>query len=176
MKVHTLAVVLMLFMLVQLSGPTGTVAQAANSASFETISEWIESGQYDQALAALEHHIDSGTDNAQAYFLKGIAHFQRGELARAEASFTILIDLFPQLPEAYINLAAVQAERRDYENARKILQKAISLNPDSPLAYINLGDLYVLMAEQAYHQANRLDSEDAYAATRAELLQTLNAR
>jgi tetratricopeptide (TPR) repeat protein len=147
----------------------------AQQASFDTIASWIETAQYSRALAALEEHFESGGTEAQTYFLQGVAYFQQAKLAKAEASFTALIEAYPQLPEAYINLAAVHAEQGAYQNAQTVLQQAIQLAPDSALAYISLGDLYVIMAEQAYDQANRIDSKDAYAATRAELLRTLNA-
>ena len=175
MKSPIFILVLSLLLMSQASWLRKAEAQEANLVSFDTVSDWIETGQYTLALEALEQHIKAGNPKAQAYFLQGIAHLQQGSLADAAAAFSNMTKFFPQLPEGFINLAAVYAEQSAYENARQTLLKAIDLAPDLAIAYINLGDLYVLMAEQAYRQANRLDRNNSYSATRAELLQTLNA-
>ncbi|MEZ5591704.1 MAG: tetratricopeptide repeat protein [Gammaproteobacteria bacterium] len=176
MKVLNLFLVFSLFLTVQAGWSAKAGAQENKLPDVDTLAGWIETGQYAQAQNALKQHLNKGTEDARIYFLLGIAQFRQGDLSAAITTLSTMTELFPQLPEAYINLAAVYAEQGTYEQARQTLLKAIAIAPDSALAHINLGDLYVLMAEQAYRQANRLERSNTYSATRAELLQTLNAR
>lgn len=176
MKVLSLFLVFSLFLAVQAGWSVKAEAQESRPPDVGTIAEWIETGQYAQAQNALTQYLSEGAADAQLYFLLGIAQFRQGDLSGAIATFSSMAELFPQLPEAHINLAAVYAEQGSYEHARRTLLQAITIAPDSALAQLNLGDLYVLMAEQAYRQASRLDRSNTYSATRAELLQTLNAR
>ena len=176
MKVLSLFLVFSLFLAVPAGWSTKAAAQESKLPDVDTLADWVETGQYAQAQNALQQYLDEGTADARIYFLLGIAQFRQGDLSGAIDTFLTMTELFPQLPEAYINLAAVYAEQGTYEKARQTLLQAIAIAPDAALAHLNLGDLYVLMAEQAYRRANRLDRDNTYSATRAELLQTLNAR
>ncbi len=129
----------------------------------EVIIEQMETGQYATALEALDARIDADINDVQAHFLKGLVRVEQGEFAEAEAVFLQMIRLFPALPEAYNNLAALYVERGDYASALHTLHEAIehtASDTDMALLRSNLGDLYIAMAIDAYRHAQTIATED----------------
>jgi len=72
-------------------------------------------------------------------FTYGVAFFQRGYLAQAEASFRQVIESKPEEPEAYYNLGTLYLRRGDLANAQRYLEQAVKLRPDHAEAWNNLG-------------------------------------
>jgi Tfp pilus assembly protein PilF/peroxiredoxin len=74
-------------------------------------------------------------------FTYGVAFFQRGYLAQAEASFKQVITAKPDDPEAYYNLGTLYLRRNALHDARQYLEQTVKLRPDYPEAWNNLGML-----------------------------------
>jgi Tfp pilus assembly protein PilF len=72
-------------------------------------------------------------------FTYGVAFFQHGYLAEAEASFRQVIATNPENPEAYYNLGTLYLRRNAFPEARQNLEQAAKFRPDYPEAWNNLG-------------------------------------
>ena len=84
--------------------------------------------------------------------------------------FTRLTEDFPELPEPYNNLAALYAQRKEYDKARTALEMAVRANPDYALAHENLGDVYAKLAARAYERAHQIDAANRRARAKASAL------
>ena len=79
---------------------------------------------------------------AAAYLAQGDADFDRGDCARAIATYSQAIALDPQYAEAYNNRAYTYMMQENYARALPDLDRAIQLRPTYVHALLNRGDLY----------------------------------
>jgi Zn-dependent membrane protease YugP/Tfp pilus assembly protein PilF len=70
---------------------------------------WFLKGEHDRALADLDESIQLEARDAVTYNNRGAALMKRGEYARAAADLRQAVRLNPELPNAYKNLAWLQA-------------------------------------------------------------------
>lgn len=89
-----------------------------------------------QAVPDLKQHVDAGLKAKRS-----------GDMDTAIREFKRVVELAPKLPAAYVNLAAVYSEKKDYGNAIPPLRKALELDPDLPGAHGMLG---VALLAQGY--------------------------
>jgi tetratricopeptide (TPR) repeat protein len=75
----------------------------------------------------------------QVSFAKGQAALQSGDLATAEKSFRQVLSVDPRSAAAYANLGVIAMRRKDWEQARTLLQKAEHLDPKMAGIRLNLG-------------------------------------
>jgi tetratricopeptide (TPR) repeat protein len=134
------------------------------SASFPAVSDEVSevnrlhrSGQTSQALQRADQFLSAKPDDAPMRFLRGVmlADSQRG--AEATDVFLKLTLDHPELAESHNNLAALHAAAGDYDKARSALEQALRANPNYATAHENLGDVYAMLASQAYSRAAKLD-------------------
>ena len=64
-----------------------------------------------------------------------------------------MIAQYPELPEPYNNLAAIEAGLGNYEEALTLLKDVLRINPNFALARKNLGDVYIAFALESYESA-----------------------
>jgi tetratricopeptide (TPR) repeat protein len=129
--------------------------------------------QYSEALAELDKDVAEQPRNAQARFQRGVALAGLGRADDAIVAFSQMTQDFPELPEPYINLAALYAERGELLRARDNLIMASRVAPENALAQSNLGDVYVRLAAQSYQHALKLNPKNANARARLEALPDL---
>jgi Flp pilus assembly protein TadD len=79
-----------------------------------------------------------------------------GKTDNAIHELQLLIQEFPELPEPYNNLGVLLAAQGHYESAAEALLSAIQARPNYKVALQNLGDLYLVMAQQAHAKAKLL--------------------
>ena len=137
------------------------------------IQRLLAAGDADTALSYLDQRINADINDVQARFLKGLVLMGRGDNANARETFADIARLFPKLPEAFNNLAALYAQDGEYEKARRALSSAIANAPQYPKVHVNLGDLYIKMATNAYQQALELDPDDTVSAAKLDFLKQL---
>lgn len=118
-------------------------------------------GQTAAAIARAEQFLVSKPDDAPTRFLLGVMLADSQRNVEATAVFLKLTLEHPELPESYNNLAALHASAGDYEKARIALEQALRANPNYAIAHENLGDVYAMLASQAYSRAARLDPSNA---------------
>jgi tetratricopeptide (TPR) repeat protein len=105
-----------------------------------------------QAIALDPQHIQART------FLAWIELEVRGDADAAIREYRSVIELRPELPEAYTNLAAAQKRRGALQEAIASLDKALELNGKFGTALNNRGWIY---AEQEKWPQARSDFEEA---------------
>jgi len=147
-------------------------ASAAGRAQ-KRIDDALTKKQYAEALTELDKDVASQPRNAQARFQRGVALAGLGRADDAIVAFSQMTQDFPELPEPYINLAALYAERGELLRARDSLIMANRVAPENALAQFNLGDVYVRLAAQSYQSAIKLNPKNATARARLDALPDL---
>ena len=82
----------------------------------------------DEAVAELDRVI-ALDPRAEAHYALGLTWWQRGDAARATASFEAAIAMEPRYAEAYHKLGVVRAAQRDWAAAHAALQRSLTLRP-----------------------------------------------
>jgi predicted TPR repeat methyltransferase len=85
--------------------------------------------------------MQDNVERARAHFLDGVARFERGELATAEASFQASLGLLPGRASTLLNLAAVQAADGRGVVALATLDQALQAEPGNALAWLKRAQL-----------------------------------
>ncbi len=90
----------------------------------------IDAGEFEQAANLIKQGLDRDIADAEAYFLLGIAHEKRGELAAALEDFRRALYLDPDFSLAYFHLASLFEQNgnskcaiREYRNAGRSFAK-----------------------------------------------------
>jgi tetratricopeptide (TPR) repeat protein len=128
-----------------------------DSSSYDAITRMVSSGQLAQALKETERQLTVRPRDPQLRFLKGVIQSESGDKRGAIASFQKLTEDHPELPEPYNNLAVLYADQRQLDKARATLEAAIRTNPSYATAHENLGDIYAMLASEAYSKALQHD-------------------
>ena len=136
--------------------------------------EWFEKGlklndNSDEEIMCYTEAIRLNPEYAEAYYNRGLARSDKGDLEGAIKDYNQAILLNPNDAEAYYNRGVTGYERGDLEGALKDYNQAIRLNPNDAEAYYNRGlarsdkgDLDGALKD--YNQAIRLKPKyaDAY--------------
>lgn len=154
---HHLAQLLRITTLSALLGMS--LAYAADD--YSDITQLLRAGKAQEALTKVDQRIAANARDPQLRFLRGVAQADAGKQADAIATFTKLIEDYPELPEPYNNLAVLYANQNQLDKARTALEMAIRTNPAYATAHANLGDIYAKLAGQAYSKALQLDATQA---------------
>ncbi|MCO5398089.1 hypothetical protein [Ralstonia soli] len=149
---------------------TPTNQQPPQVARQKRIDDELAKKQYAAALAELDKDVASQPRNAQARFQRAVALAGLGRADDAITAFSQMTQDFPELPEPYINLAALYAERGELLRARDSLIMANRVAPENALAQSNLGDIYVRLAAQSYQSAIKLNPKNTTARARLDAL------
>ncbi|WP_152800288.1 tetratricopeptide repeat protein [Pigmentiphaga sp.] len=129
----------------------------------------LDAGKAGQTLAEIDERLAADKQkspdatNAQLLFLKGRALSQLGRRDEAKAVYRDMTERFPELPEPWNNLAALEAADGQLDQAKVALDMAIRTAPDYAVARENLGDLYIMLAARSYGTATKLNPRDASA-------------
>jgi len=145
-------------------------------AGLRDASQLVKDGQFASAREKLQKLLAERPREPQARFLKGVVETELGRTDEAIGVFSALIEDYPELPEPYNNLAVLQAQKGDYENARTSLEIAIRTAPGWSVARENLGDLYARLAAVEYAQAAKLDHDNKSAPAKLVFIRELFAK
>lgn len=135
----------------------------------------VKDRQFANAHAKLDVLLAQRPREPQARFLKGVVQTEQGQDTAAIATFSALIEDYPELPEPYNNLAVLYAQKGEYEGARIALESAVKAAPDWAVAHENLGDIYVRLGAAEYATAAKLDRANKTAAGKLALARELVA-
>lgn len=123
------------------------------------INSLINSGQYQTALNEIHKvftssgYIESPGEDVQLRFLEARAYAASGQSQQALSSYKNLSSKYPELPEPYNNLAAMQMQLGLLDEAYESLTMATTLRPNYGIAQRNLGVVHLLKAEQSFDKA-----------------------
>jgi tetratricopeptide (TPR) repeat protein len=123
----------------------------------EDIYKLISDKKYPEAVKAIEAELKVNPRNVQLRFIRSRIEIETGNLPAAQATLLEITQQFPEIPEPYNNLAALEAESGRLEEAREYLELALKVQPSFTTAYENLGDVYTRLAARAYGKALSLD-------------------
>ncbi len=108
-----------------------------------TLDEQNDPNAADKALAALDQAEALAPSNSEVQFLYGRVYEIRKDYRRALEYYTRSSRLWPVVPEAYEQLAAVSIQLNERPNAEKYLQKAAVLKAKSPAVFSFYGRFFI---------------------------------
>ncbi len=151
-------------------------ALSASNAAVDEAWSLFEAGEFVQALERLNTYLSDQPNDTDARFLKGVVLANKGDIPEAFEVFEALTRDHPELPEPYNNLAVLYAAEGRYEDARKALEQAINTHPSYATAHENLGDIFAMMAADAYDRALTLNQMNYAAQAKLDLVSQLFSR
>ena len=83
--------------------------------------------------------MDETIEQARAFFLEGVGHYQAGRWLQAERQFAAALSLVPGRPSLLTNLGAVRIKLGRPDEALALLQEAVRLEPENPEALGHCG-------------------------------------
>lgn len=157
-----------------LLAPAG-VAHAALADELSEVTRLHHAGQPAAALERADKYLAGKPKDAQMRFLKSVVLAESGRGAEAATLLQQLAQDYPELAEPHNNLAALHAAAGDYGKARAELEESLRLNPSYATAQENLGDVYAVLASQAYAKALKLEPGNVGLPRKLELVRQLTA-
>lgn len=151
------------------------VCFSANADELQDINKLFKQGDNEHAMERVDAYLANKPKDAQARFLKGLILTEEGKTNDAIRVFSDLTEDYPELPEPYNNLAVLYASQGQYDKARSSLELAIRTHPSYATAHENLGDIYAMMASQAYDRALQLDHANATTKTKLAMIKEIFA-
>jgi tetratricopeptide (TPR) repeat protein len=94
----------------------------------------IGAGRYIDAITACEAALAENPAFAIAYYNKGCAHEQLGELNTASLDYRKALQLEPNIADALARLAGLESRRGQHADARALADRALALNPKHAIA------------------------------------------
>ena len=150
-----------------------SLALPAHADTLQEVGRLMKQGQLTQALDKADQYLSANPKDPQGRFLKGLILTELNRPTDAIVVFTKLTEEFPESPEPYNNLAVIYAQQKQYDKARQSLEMAIRTHPSYATAHENLGDIYAHMASQAYDKALSIDSSNASAQTKLQMIRDM---
>lgn len=153
-------------------------AGAAHAALAEELGEVTRlhhAGQTTAALELADKYLAGKPKDAQMRFLKSVVLADSGRSTESAALLQQLTQDYPELAEPHNNLAALHAAAGEYGRARAELEESLRLNPGYATAQENLGDVYAMLAGQAYAKALKLEPGNSALPHKLELVRQLAA-
>lgn len=123
------------------------------------IEQQIDSRQYYQALSQLDKLPSKDRHNPRYQFYRAQALAGSGQHDKAISQYQSLIKSYPDLPEAYNNLAVIYFQQGKAEQARKVLEKAMQAHAGYAQVYKNLQALNAAQARDAYARALQMPAK-----------------
>jgi tetratricopeptide (TPR) repeat protein len=159
------------------SGETGSRGRAV--AYYHRGQAWLNTGEYDRAIADFDASIRLDPASAWTWNNRGTAWYFKGDRDRAFADFDAAVQRDPEYAIAWHNRGEVRKDKGDFNGAIADYSKAIGLDPsytaayvDRALTYERIGDL--AQAKQDFRialsqPAKYNDGEQAQATARERL-------
>ncbi len=110
-------------------------------------------GELQSALRLSAAAMASNVQDPQARFLHAVVLMELRRDADALQAFTQMSQEYPELPEPFNNLALLHVRAGRLELARQSLETALRNDPGHRAARANLGEVYLMLAVQAWQQA-----------------------
>lgn len=107
---------------------------------------YLATGEYDEAIAALETVVRQAPDNRDAHFLLGQAYNQTGQLSEAAETFARVLELDPESAAAHHNLGVTYYQLEDLESAIDAFEAALDIDPNDADTHYQLGATYLTLA------------------------------
>ena len=110
-------------------------------------------GRHYEAIGACEEALAEDPNFAMAYYNKGLAHEQLGELAPATLAYRTALQVDPNIVDAQARLAGLLSRRGQHAEARQFADRALTLNPKHAIA--EFAHIVSDLAEKKFADAER---------------------
>jgi len=129
--------------------------------------------EFDEAVTFYEKSLESNRNNPKLYKMVGFLQAKQGNVAQSEESFLKFLEFGLPSSDVYYNLALINAERMDFQQAIDYLKKATDENPELSQAWYIYGMLnFRIRNFQEYYRAfDRLTMLDVNLANELRKLQ-----
>jgi tetratricopeptide (TPR) repeat protein len=117
----------------------------------------ITSKKLPEAIVAIDKELGVNPRNVQLRFVRSRIQIEMGQMDAAKKTLIEITQQFPELPEPYNNLAVLEAQSGNLDQAKEYLELALKVQPSFSTALENLGDVYTRLASRAYGKALQLD-------------------
>jgi tetratricopeptide (TPR) repeat protein len=117
----------------------------------------ITSKKLPEAVIAIDKELSVNPRNVQLRFVRSRIQIEMDQMDAAKKSLLEITQQFPELPEPYNNLAVLEAQSGDLDQAKEYLELALKVQPSFATALENLGDVYTRLASRSYGKAVLLD-------------------
>jgi tetratricopeptide (TPR) repeat protein len=124
---------------------------------------------YPAAREDLEHAISLDSKSYQAHYLLGNVLFRLNEVDRAVAEYRLAIDLAPDQPRTYFQLALVLRSKQDEAGEERVLEQALAADDHYAPAQCEMGRILLeehRPADAVSHLSSAIQynprSEEAY--------------
>lgn len=98
----------------------------------------LQNKEFSKALSAYQISLKIEPKNVEAKINEGVVYQEMGELDLAEKSFKSVLATGKYKDLIYNNLGYIEIERKQYETAKKWIEKALYLSPENELYLRNL--------------------------------------
>ena len=129
-------------------------ALSARADDVGDVQKLLAAGKNVEALQKADQFLSAKPRDPMMRFLRGISLSQAGRAPEAITAFTKLTEDYPELPEPFNNLALLHVRSGRLELARQSLEAALRNDPGHRAARANLGEVYLMLAVQAWQQAS----------------------
>ncbi len=145
----------------------------AHADEYAPVNQLLRDGQLSAAMTKADQYLAKNPSDPQMRFLRGLIQQDGGQREAAIATYTSLIQDYPELPEPHNNVAVLYASQGKFEKAREALEMATRNSRSYAIAHENLGDVYARLASDAYRQAVQLDAGNTTVGPKLALIRQL---
>ena len=110
------------------------------------------------------NELNTGLSDAEQIFIDIENSYMNNDIAKRLEVSKKLVEKYPDVARAHLNLGGIYDNQNDFENARKCYNKAIELNPDWIAGYNALGNSYI------FNDPKDLDKAEEFISKTVELL------
>ncbi len=118
---------------------TFVACSGSSDALLEQGRKALRQGNPREAIESLNLAIQADEENARAFNVRGVAHFELKDYPSALLDYDQAIKLHPNWYQPYFNRARLRVEQSDWESALKDFSEAVSRQPDSSEVYASRG-------------------------------------
>ncbi|MBI1290422.1 tetratricopeptide repeat protein [bacterium] len=132
---------------------------------------------YKKAISRLSPLIERHPTFWNARFVRGVAYRRLDEREKAKIDLEAVLEIYPEEPNATMELALMTRDNLDFAGAAKLAERAVELAPRDPIFAVNAGFIMIEAgncdrAWDLYRQSLRMVGEE----NTAPLLDQLNLR
>jgi len=110
-------------------------SQCYGETAYQRGSEYLQQGDYDQAIRAFSEALELTPRSANAYSNRGLAHTQKRQYDKAIADFNEALKIDPKSTDTLRYRGFAYVQQGQYDQAISDYTKALEINPKSADAY-----------------------------------------
>ncbi|MSQ57310.1 MAG: tetratricopeptide repeat protein [Limnohabitans sp.] len=112
------------------------------------------------ALEKIDDYLVKKPRDPQMLFWRALLLNELNRSDQALALYEQLTQEFPELAEPHNNLGVMYASKGQIDKARLSFEQALRNNPSYAAAQENLGDIWLLLAQESYARASKLEPQN----------------